>query len=187
MNYFVHSSYELQVDLGGLFNSSRLSTLTRIQGDAILPSTPACRKTDLSPGSPSGITRFISFENTVFHFPMILRIKKGHSFADGQNLIHSMCVKQTLKSSFLGTIFLRNSTQLFSFSNSPAVFPPFQVHPSHLELSQHQVLLVADVIILQFPPTSMTSLVKKQTQSSTGNPSHPSCPALTQTRLKTLQ
>lgn len=109
MNYFVHSSYKLQVDLGGLFNSSRLSTLTRIEGDAILPSTPACRKTDLSPGSPSGITRFISFENMVFHFPMILRIKKGHSFADGQNLIHSMCVKQTLKSSFLGTIFSPHS------------------------------------------------------------------------------
>lgn len=127
MNSFVHSSYKLQVDLGGLFNSSRLSTLTRIQGDGILPSTPAWRKTDLSPVSPSGISRFISFESMVFQFLIILRITKGHSFADRQDLIHSMCVKQTLKCSFFRNCIL--STWQFSLNNSPAVFPPSKCIP----------------------------------------------------------
>lgn len=70
------------------------------QGDVILPSTPAWRQTDLSPVSPSGIARFISCESLVFQFSIILRITKRHSFAEEQDFIHIMYVKQTLKSSF---------------------------------------------------------------------------------------
>lgn len=165
--------------------SSRLSALTRIWGDVIPHSTPACRQTDLSPVSPSGITRFISCESLLFQLSIILRITKEHSFSDGQDFPHIMCIEQALKCSFLrNCIFLHG---WFSLNNSPAVFPPFPVHLPPLELPQHQLLLAVDVIILLFPPTSVTSFVKKQTRSSTGNPSHPSYSALTQTRLKTFQ
>lgn len=70
------------------------------QGDVILPSTPACRQTDLSPVSPSGITRFVSCESLVLQFSIILRITKRHSFAEEQDFIHIMRVKQTWKRSF---------------------------------------------------------------------------------------